>query len=687
MARFVLVDFETASACDLKKAGAWRYSEDMSTEVLMLGYYRDGGEKKLWWPGDPYPFSEDGDAIFIAFNAAFEKAIWRNVMMPQFGWPDILNERWHDPQAVCAMKGLPLKLERVLPILGLGSKDTDGTKVVLSFSKFDRKGRMGGDSATRYARLQRAGAYCLHDIDTELSLHRKVRSLSKEERRVWLLDQTINERGVKLDMDFVTAAEEVCQQAAVPLLREFEQLTGLKPTQRDKFFKWLNDRGANLPDLKKDTIERFLGKDEDDDEEPEEDSLAGDDVEEQLELGFSFKRPLEIRRILGSASIKKLARMRACVGLDGRARGLLQYHGAGPGRWAGRLLQPQNFPRPTLKVEHFDKQGRPVNKGHDAQQLVEAVLTRDVQYVRLLFGEPINAVASGLRHALVAAAGHDFVVGDFSTVEARIVLALAQADKALAIIGDKDRDVYAEMAQDIFGIKAPRGKDAIKAYKETYPEKRDIGKKTVLGCGFQMGPNKFRARYAQDHPLEFARKCVYAYREDFAPEVPKLWYGLERTATRCVWDGTPQEYAGIEYRLEDWFLTARLPSGRKLYYNFPKPVKKAMPWDPDDIRPGFEYKAYKMGQWKTVTAYGGLLTENVVQASARDLLVHAMFLCEDNLLPLVLTVHDEAIAEVLNPRGDEHKLMEQIMCDQPAWAKAIGLPPGAECWQGTRYQK
>lgn len=682
MARFVLVDFETLGAADLKRCGAWRYAEDLSTEVACMGYTIDGELKGLWKPGDRghdelFAAMRDPACLFIAFNTGFEKAIWRNIMVPVHGWPDIPNERWHDPQSVCAMKGLPLKLERVLPILGLGAKDTEGTKAVLTLSRFDKHGRMGGDPATREERLQRTYKYCMSDIDTELSLHRRIKSLGKDERKVWLLDQTINERGVRLDLDFVDAAQSICEQAAGPLTREFKELTGLKPTQRDAFFKWLNDRGANLPDLKKETIEKFLGAD--DDEEPEEDSLAGDDVEAQLDLGFSFRRPLEIRRILGSASIKKLARMRACVGVDGRARGLLQYHGAGPGRWAGRLLQPQNFPRPTLKVG---------GKGHDAEQLTDAIKTGDAEYLRVLFGEPIEAVASGLRHAIVAGESDELVVGDFATIEARIVCALAGAHKAVEAFADPEQDVYCSMAGSIYGVPAPSGKDNVKQWKLVHPEKRDIGKKTVLGCGFQMGKNKFRARYAKDHPIEFAAKCVAAYREDFAPEVPRLWYGLERAAVRCVWDGAPQEYAGVEYRLEDWFLTARLPSGRKLWYNFPRPVKKAMPWDPDDIRPGFEYKANKMGRWITVSAYGGLLTENVVQALARDLLVRAMFLCEDNLLPLVLTVHDEAVAECRPVSGVSNwKLMEELMCDRPAWAKAINLPINAECWSGPRYKK
>ena len=616
--------------------------------------------------------------MFIAHNAGFEKAIWRNIMMPVFGWPDIPNERWHDSMASCAMKGLPLKLERVAMALRLSTqKDTDGTKAVLAYGRTNK----AGNYARTPEKLQRIMDYCKQDVRAELELHRRVRGLGADERKVWLLDQEINERGIRLDMDYVAAAQQICDDATKPLLAEFRALTGLDKVMSPKFKDWLVERGCPFPkkkdadgnlvfdtSLAKENVAKLLGVQDED----EEDSLAddADDYEEgggQFPLPFAYRRPLEIRKILGSASIKKLAAMQACVGAGGRARGLLQYHGAGPGRWAGRLLQPQNFPRPTLKVD---------GNAHDPEQLVEAILTRDHEYVGMLFGEPIEAVASGLRHALIAAPGHLFEVGDFATIEARIVLAMAGQHNVTERMAAGE-DIYIDMAQRIYKTIVDKKRD---------PEKRQIGKNSVLGCGFGMGWKKFKARYAQKDTDEFCEEVIRTYREDFAPEVPKLWRALERAAVTCVWEKRPTEAYGITYELEDGWLTARLHSGRKLWYYNPLPVRRAMPWDKDDIRPGFEYSAWKLGQWKRINAYGGLLTENVVQATARDLLVAGMFNATRAGHPLVLTVHDEMICEVPEAMADA-KLIDQFMCDVPQWAKQLRIPVASETWVGARYRK
>lgn len=701
MAKFALIDFETESDCDLKKAGAWRYAEDPTTNIICLGYTLDGnpnqclGPNELGW-GYRVELCEavtDPNCMFIAHNAMFEKAVWRWIMVKVFGWPDIPNERWHDSMASCAMKGIPLKLENAVRALRLSvQKDTEGTKATLAYGRTNKKTGMYQKTPEK---LHRIMDYCKQDVAAELGLHRRVRGLGAEERKVWLLDQAINERGVRLDMKFVDAAQSICDQATKPLLAEFRQLTGLDKVGSPKFLEWLHAQGAMLPNLQKETINQWLGAENDDEDE----SQAGDENdyekgEPQFTLPYSYRRPLEIRKVLGSASIKKLASMQACCGTDGQARGLLQYHGAGPGRWAGRLLQPQNFPRPTLKqIVGFKENGEEIIGGHDADQLVEAVLTRDPEYVRCLFGEPIEAVASGLRHALIPRDGHLFEVGDFAKIECVIVLAMAGATKTAANVIEKGSAVYTDQATKVFNY--PVKKTDLKEYT--------IGKNIVLGCGFQMGWRKFKTRYAKDMPDEVAKEAIRGYREDFAPEVPLMWRGLEDAAVACVWDNRVTEAYGIQYKLEDGWLTARLPSGRKLWYFDPKGVRKHMPWcacpackeakklPPETpieyhIRRGVEYSAQKTGQWKRISVYGGLLTENVVQATARDLLVHAMFNCEKELHPLVLTVHDEAITEVASSRADA-KLLEQYMTDIPQWARALQIPVAAECWVGDRYRK
>ena len=687
--KLCLIDFETASACDLKKAGAWRYSEDVTTEILCLGF-TDGLESTVLAQSDLAYVQQsklraavsNPEVIFVAHNVAFEKAIWRNIMIPDFGWPDIPNDRWHDTQAVCAMKGLPLKLEKAAMALGLKmQKDKEGSRVTLAMSKTNRRGYYDRSPE----KLQRVYEYNRTDLGAELELHRRVRGLGHSERRVWLLDQEINERGIRLDRDLILQAQRVVDQATVPLTEEFIKLTGGHPNKLEVFKRWLVEKGCPFPkdedgkldtSLGKEAVAKMLG-----DADEEDFSLAGEDEdfqppEAQIKLAFEFERPLRIRQLLGSTSIKKLAAMRACVCRDGRARGLVQYHGAGPGRWAGRLFQPHNFPRPTLKTVIGFKDGQEVYAGHDPEQLVAAIMTGDAEYVEMMFGNPIEAVSNCLRHILIPASNAEFMCGDYNTIECRIVLALAgQWDKVGSLArGEKP---YVPMAEAIYHRKIN---------KEVDIAEYTIGKNTVLGCGFQMGWRKFKLRYCPKESDEFAQGVVKTYREQECPEVPKLWRALERASCDTVWTGRAHEAYGITYALEDGWLTARIPSGRKLWYYAPKAIRKAMPWDKTDVRPAWEYSAWKAGRWKRVQAYGGIETENAVQALARDCLVAGMFRVNDAGYPPVLSVHDEDLSELTKGRGDI-KEFSQLLCERDQWAVQMQIPLAADCWQGQRYKK
>ena len=665
--RWYIGDFETRSLCNLKEAGAWRYAEDLSTEIICFNLTDPHGNKRRWYPGDDpawlIELAADEEVTIISWNVGFEKAIWRTILVRDLGFPDIPNPRWHDIMAAAAMKTIPQKLERAGPVLRLPvQKDMEGNKLVLSLSKPNRKGML--PDITPEIR-KRASDYCDTDLDTELEAHARLGFLPPGERKVWLLDQRINERGVRLDMEYVAKAQEVVDKASVPLLAEFARLTGgLKPTQRDKVIEWCSDNGFRPDNMQKEYMDEILGSLEGEEDDGD-DSAAG-----EADLGGIppiVREALQIRQLVTSASIKKLRRMRTCVCSTGRAYGLLQYHGAGPGRWAGRLLQPQNFPRGSLKLD---------GEAPPPELLVSAIMTGDPEYVQMMYGPPVQAVVSGLRHAIIADPGRALLSGDFSTIEARICLALAgQHDKTAIMAAGKD--IYIDMAQQIYKCPVDKKKD---------PEKRQTGKNAVLGLGFGMGAPKFQSKYAKKEPLEFAQNVVETYRKEWAPLVPKLWYGLMGAATQTVHDRTVNEAFGVEYRLEDGWLTARLPSGRKLWYRNPQPAREAMPWDETDIRRMFTYEALKMGQWKTIKAFGGLLTENVVQALARDLMVAAMFRAEQAGLPVILTVHDEIVCEPEAARADV-KALDQLMREGTVWSKALQIPIATETWTGDRYKK
>lgn len=660
---YLVPDYETASACDLKAAGADAYSEDPTTEVLCLVIRASTGERVTWIPGQPRPEIWERALregwMFVAHNCRFERAITRNIMVAQWGWPDVPLEQWHDTLARCANLVIPQKLEKAAGVLGLvQQKDMEGSRLTLSMSKVNRKGYFPERTP---AILTRIAEYCAQDTETQFELHQRIGWLSKGERAVWLLNQRVNDRGIKLDMPLVRNMKKIVDEASAPLQDRFIELTGFGINQGAKVKEWITDQGVEIENLQKETIAKLLGKDVDG--EVDDDTLFKG-FEQMPLLGAmnpEVREALEIKQLIGSSSIKKLDRMLKCVGSDGRAHGLLQYHGTGPGRQAGRLFQPHNFPRGTIKG--------------DQEQFLAALNTGDWQYVQAVLGPPVETVVSSLRYTMVADDGRCYVSGDYSGIQARVVLALAgQWDKVKLMASGAD--VYCDMASQI--------------YKETVTkkdtEKRQTGKNSVLGLGFQMGAPKFHWKYCPEQPLEFAQLVVNTYRKEWAPGVPKVWYGLQDAAVRAVWDGGVHEAYGMEYRMEDRWLTCRLPSGRKMWYFDAKPIRKAMPWDKDDIRQAFQYRATKTGQLRTIDAFGGQLTENVVMGIERDLMTASQFKCEREGMPLILEVHDENLTEPLIANDVEERL-RQIMVDIPPWAIDMGIPVAVDVWSNDRYRK
>lgn len=678
MKPWAVIDFETASACDLKKCGAAVYWEDPTTEILCLGAQFNGNlaDQEIWTPGQDMPrlkaHIRAGGRV-VVHNAGFEKAGWRNQMVPVYGFPDIPLDQWHDTMAVAAMKAVPLQLDKLAKALRLQNhKDDAGSRLTIGLSKPDKHGM----SKITPDALASVIAYNRQDLRAESEACIALGDLQECERPVWLFDQVVNARGVRVDLSYVRACQAVVDGARKPLDDEFRALTGLSPTQDVKVRAWLQSEGVDMPNMQKETLARVLGVVEEPDDGSHADEDLVDELPSRIILPPHCRRALEIRRVVGSASIKKLAAIERTACADSRVRNTLQYHGAGPGRFTARLIQPQNFPRGTLKMEHVGKDGLGFQGGIPVDLLVDTLLTADPEYVRMILGEPIEAVISGLRHAIVAAPGRRLVVGDFAAIEARVVLALAGQWDKVALIA-QGVDIYIDMAMQIYGRPIDKKKD---------PEERQTGKNSVLGLGFQMGKDKFFDRYCSGQSIEFAKRVVDIYRQEWAPEVPAVWRALEHAALKTVVDGTPHEAYGVRYAHEGQWLTARLPSGRKLYYFNPRRINKAMPWDPDIVKPAWSCQAMKTGRWITRDMYGGLLTENVVQALARDLLIHSALICERENLPVVLTVHDELVTEPLIGHGGA-KMLEQIMCDRPAWAIEMQIPVAAECWEGERYKK
>jgi DNA polymerase bacteriophage-type len=664
--KYVVADFETASRVDLKKIGAWKYAADMSTFPLCLGIkvVTDGkpaatrvlSEKQLH-ALDPelMALAADPEVIFVAHNAGFEQGMWTFHMVPM-GYPPLPPERWHDTMAVAGMKALPLGLDALVTALELPvKKDMDGHRHMLIMCKPDR---LDGWSHHNDFNHQRNYDYCGEDVNAQYGVYLATQGLGASERHTWVLDQKINQRGIKIDTEFVHACMDVLEQVRTPMVERFREMTGLNPTQREKVLNWVNDQGVPLGDMKKATLDAILDPD---------DEFGIEDFGEPLP--YHVHEVLTLRRSLASSSVAKLQRMLDCAGGDGRVRYATQYHGARTGRDAGRLIQIQNYPRGEIG----DRQGL------TADILADAILTRNVSYIQELWGPDIfSAVISSLRSCIIPEKGKVLVGGDFAAVEARNLLSMA---------GQHDRvdqmhaglDVYSETASMIFRKPVNR-KDPAQA------KEGQIGKNTVLGSGYGLGPVGFRARFAPKDSIDLAMLAINTYRKEFAPMVPKFWYGLWEASVQAVYcdHAKTYSYEGIEFRKESDFLTMRLPSGRKLWYHRPR---KAISYTPQgEERPSWTFMSYQGKKFRRHLAWHGMLTADCIQGSARDLMVEAMKRAEAAGLTVIFKVHDELVCEEFD-RPDVCETLKQVMEDISPWAIERKFRVKAEVDKMVRYRK
>lgn len=671
MSRYVVFDFETASKCDLLKSGAWKYSQDFSTFLTHIGFKlvvdnMPRPTRVIWGPGinqvDPelYELASDPDVMFVAHNCSFEIGMWRHHMVP-LGYPDIPNERWHDTMAVAASKSLPLGLDPLTRALNLSAqKDMEGHRLMLKMCKPDKD---GGWSQHTYENLHREAIYNIGDVDGQFGSHIALGGLGASERAVWLVDQKINQRGILIDVPFVRACMDVLDMVRVPMTEEFRSITGgIAPTQREKILNWVNEQGVRMSDMRKDTLDAMLDPD---------DEITFDDMDRLgIEpLPFHVHRALTLRRSLASSSVAKLQRMLDCACYDGRVRYSMQYHGAGTGRWAGRLIQIQNYPRGEIQER----------QGLTPEILADAILSRDLQRITDLWGQDIfSAVISSLRSCIVpdVSKGRVIVAGDYAQVEARNVLSYAGHHERAREMDTTD--AYAELASLIFGMPVN---------KKDHPRERQIGKNGLLGSGFGLGYVGFQAKFAPNEPFELAVRAIDTYRKEYAPLVPKFWYGLYQASVDAVWCNDAKTYAwhGIEFRRENGFLTMRLPSGRKIWYHSPQ---REVSYNPTTQRefPAWSFLSYQGKKTRRNFMWYGQLMNNLVQGSARDMVVHAIFRCEKEGMPVVFTAHDEIVCEVYD-QPDLAVRLKQIMEDIPDWARERRFNTKAETDTMIRYRK
>ncbi len=657
----VHIDFETRSTVNLKKQGMYRYAEDLSTEVLCLAYAIDDGPVQLWHRGHPavdesdppdYLLSavSDRKTIVEAHNAGFERCIWMN-WGKRVGWPQIADHQWRCTAAKAAAYNLPRALASVSHALDLTQKkDDEGHRLMLKLSK-PRKVTISDKSPwhEKPEELERVWKYCMTDVEVERLLSHRLQDLPFTELEVFRADMQINQRGIACDQALIAKALTIIDRCVLELNGELTLITNghvHSAAQREKLLQWLRDEGVNIWDTQGATIDWAL---------------------ERFEKGEILLTPpaikvLQICRSVNRTSTAKYESMRIHSCKDGRIRGTMLYHGASTGRWAGKGIQPHNYP---------------VGKIDNMEAACNEVLTGDKVWLEVLYGDVMQFLSWTLRGALIAGPGKDLMAADYSAIEARVTLWHAMDEAGLDVFR-RGEDIYKFTAASVYNVR----------YEDVNKAQRQMGKQAVLGLGFQMGPPKFMetcAKYGIDITEEFAQQVVQSYREKYHL-VKSFWYDCESAAILAVQNlGKMYTVNRIAYGCQDGFLFCRLPSGRKLAYYDPKIQMKETPWG--ELKPSLTFMGTDSltKKWVRQHTYGGKLVENLVQATARDLMAEAILRAEDTkIYPIILSVHDELIAEVNEGEGSVEEF-ESILTVNPSWAD--GLPIGAEGWRGKRYKK
>lgn len=655
-------DFETRASVDLRKTGVYPYAMHRDTDVIVFGFHvPELNQIFQWTPMDAIDdtpvhqmlieLAGNPERVFRAWNAQFERVIWREIMVKRYGLPDIPTERWRCTAAEAAACAMPRSLDRCAKVLGLvEQKDKVGHNLMLRMSK-PRKILPNGRIIwwQDVERMDRLLAYNRQDVVTEMAIKEKIRNLTDFELKVYHLDQKINDRGVMLDLSLATATQTMANEIVERANDELLWLTQGKVTavtNPKAIVSFLNSLDVGTDTVNKDAV-RVL--------------LAGDNLPE------AARRVLEIRAEAGKSSVKKLAAMFACVCPDLRMRGLLLYHGANTGRWAGRLIQPQNFPA----------RSRALGDTFKAKSWIDMVKDGQLDTIELSY-PALEVLAMMLRPCLRAAPGHKFYCADFAAIEARVLAWLAGEQWLLEAFRNGE-DVYKIMASRIYRIAVEAiGKGAM----------RDMGKRVILGCGFGMGWQKFIATCAKEDIAvadDEAQSIINTYR-DSVPNIMGLHKELERCALDAVRNPGANFYAAngkLLFTKRGEFLWIVLPSKRPLAYYRPKIEKRKTPWGTEQDCVTFECENDKK-QWVRVSAYGGLWAENVTQAVARDIMVAAIIRLEDAAYSILLSIHDEALAETPADFGSLAEYLS-LMGQPPIWA--MDCPVKVEGYEGPHFQK
>jgi DNA polymerase len=697
------IDFETRSACDLRVAGLDNYAKHPTTDVWCMAAAFDSEAVELLTmlefdfirPGGRMHEHVKSGGIVVAHNAAFELAIWNNVMVKKYGWPPLDPKQVRCTMAMAYAMSLPGALENAAAALGLAAqKDMTGHRVMMQLAKPKTTDPLTWH--TDEAKIAKLYAYCKQDVEVERQVESRLLALTPAEQQLWLIDQKINNRGIYVDLPAVKAAIQIVEAEQARLNHAMRVVTKNAVATCNavgQLGDWLKYRGVEIDSVAKADVL---------------DALQGD-------LPDDCRKALELRKEAAKSSTAKLKKMVESVSGDGRLRGMFQYHGAATGRWAARKVQLHNLPRPTIPQQGIEF-------------ILDHIERRDAAaFMDNLYGSVLDVISSCLRGFLRAAPGHELIAVDYSNIEGRTLAWLAGEEWKLQAFRDFDTilgydaknkpirkgpDLYLVAAATLYRVN-------VESLTKDSPE-RQPGKTCELAFGFQGSVGAWRKmeNAAPDMP-HFPDEEVHEFKDKWRSKHPRtvaFWHDLERAVTRAIQHPGEVYEAGdkrhpIKYKVAGSFLWCKLPSGRNLCYPYPrldwkntyrKPDggqavlsgKKAAEGVPDKwvlIRSDENVPWYMTvdsltNKWGEASLYGGELCNNVTQATARDLLAHAMVNLEMAGFAVVLHVHDEVVVEVKDNCGPEVlPRVEKIMKTLPVWA--AGLPVATEGWRGRRYRK
>lgn len=633
------IDIETYSAAPLKKCGVYRYCTDSSFEILLFGYSADGGPVQVvdFTAGEQLPNQvlsalTDPAVTKWAFNAQFERVClsrWLGMPVGEYLEPD----SWRCTMVWAATLGLPLSLEGVGAVLGLEKQKLKEGKDLIRFFCTLAKDRDGNpyrhrpeDAPEKWERFK---AYNLRDVETEMAIQQKLFRFPVPEN-IWdeyHLDQEINDRGIGVDMELMCQAIGMDARSNEKLTAQMRRLTDLEnPNSVQQMKQWLADNGLEMDSLGKKEVAALL-------------KTAPAPLADVLLL----------RQQLAKSSVKKYTAMETAVCPDSRARGMFQFYGANrTGRWAGRIIQLQNLPQNHLP---------------DLAEARSVVRSGNLAAVEMLYEDVPDTLSQLIRTAFVPQDGRKFIVSDFSAIEARVIAWFAGEQWRQEVFA-KGGDIYCASASQMFHVPVEKhGRNAHLRQKGKIAE-------LALGYGGSVGALKAMGALEMGVPEDELKPLVDAWRTS-NPRIVQFWWDVDREVKRCVKERCVTETHGLRFIYKSGFLFITLPSGRRLAYVKPKIGEN---------RFGGESITYEgvggTKKWERLESYGPKFVENIVQATARDILMYAMQTLR--CCSIVAHVHDELIIEC------DRRVSLSAVCEQmgrtPPWAKGLLLrADGYEC--------